>query len=248
MSIPLKALVGAVAGALFGSPIAAQGVDDLVARALEARGGRDALQAIQSVRMTGRMSMGDSEVPIVVEMKRPDRFRVDVRFEGSPSVQAFDGRTAWGIAPMHLDPEALPAEAAGQMADQADFDGPLVDAEAKGNAVELVGRAAVDGRDAWKLRVTRKSGAVEHYFLDARSYLLVRVESKRTIRGAVIETATTLGDYRESGGVLWPRRIRNSARGRPEVQVLAFERIETNVAIDDGRFRMPARSSANPGD
>lgn len=234
-----KALPGIVAGAL-AAPAGAQTVDELLARSLEARGGRAALAAVETVRMAGTVKMGEQDAPIVVEMKRPGRFRVDITVEGAPSVQAWDGARAWGVPPMALDAETLPAEAGRQLADQADFEGPLVDPAAKGHRVELVGRARVGDRDAWKLRVTRQGGDVEHFYLDAASHLPVRVESRRTIRGRVIEAETELGDYREAGGVRWPFTIRNSARGRPEKQSIAFRRIEVNEPIEDDRFRMPA--------
>ena len=235
-----KALPGLVGAALLAAPAAAQTVEELLERSLEARGGRAALAAVETVRMTGSIAMGEQDVPIVVEMKRPARFRVEITFQGTPSVQAWDGAQAWGIPPMALDAESLPAEAGRQLADQADFEGPLVEPAAKGHRVELAGRARVGDRDAWKLRVTRKGGDVEHFYLDATSCLPVRVESRRTVRGAEVEAETELADYREAGGVLWPFTIRNSARGRPEKQAIAFRRIEVNVPIDDGRFRMPA--------
>ncbi len=102
------------------------------------------------------------------------------------------------------------------MADQADIDGPLVDYKAKGHQVELVGKEKVEGSDAYKLKVTKKDGDVEYYFLDADSYLPVRVEGKRTIRGTEIEGESTLGDYKEAGrlplAVLHPERRQGPPR------------------------------------
>ena len=48
-----------------------------------------------------------------------------------------------------------------------DFDGFLVDYKAKGHAVEYVGREKAGGIDTYKLKVTLKSGAVRHVYLDA---------------------------------------------------------------------------------
>jgi hypothetical protein len=131
------------------------------------------------------------------------------------------------------------------MAEQADLDGPLVDYAAKGHQVELVGRERVEGRDAFKLRVTRKDGSVEVYFLDAGSYLPFRVEGRRTVRGAEIEGEGTVGDYREAGGFLWPHSIRNGVKGRPEKQTVTIEKIEINPPIDDARFRKPSPKPAD---
>lgn len=240
-----KALQGLVAGALLAAPAAAQTVDELIAKSYEARGGLDKLKAVQSVRMTARMTMGPMELPIVIEMKRPARVRVDITVQGTAAVQAYDGTTAWGISPMGTgQAEALPAEQAKEMADQADIDGALADYKAKGHQVELVGKEKVEGSDAYRLKVTKKDGDVEHHFLDAESYLPIRVEAKRTIRGTEIEGESTIGDYKEAGGLLWPYSIQNGAKGRPEKQNLTVEKIEINPAIDDARFTMPAAKPA----
>jgi len=239
-----KALPGLLL-AILAAPAAAQTVDEVIAKSLEARGGLDKLKAIQSIRMAAKMSMGPMELPMVIEMKRPGNFRADITVQGTVAVQAYDGAHAWGISPMGTgQPEPMPAEAAKEMVEQADMDGPLVDYKAKGNLVELVGKEKVEGSDAYKLKITKKDGDVEYHFLDADSYLPVRVEARRTIRGTEIEGESTLGDYKEAGGFLWPYSIQSGAKGRPEKQSLVVEKIEINPAIDDARFKMPAPKPA----
>ena len=244
--MPRKALAGLLL-AVLAAPAAAQTVDEVIAKSLEARGGLDKLKAIQSIRMAARMSMGPMELPMVIEMKRPGSFRADITVQGKVAVQAYDGATAWGISPMGTgQPEPLPAEAAREMAEQADMDGPLLDYKAKGHLVELVGKEKVEGRDAYKIKITKKGGDVEYHFLDAGSYLPVRVEARRTIRGTEIEGESALGDYKDAGGFLWPYSIQNGAKGRPEKQRLVVEKIEINPVIDDARFKMPSTPPAMP--
>jgi outer membrane lipoprotein-sorting protein len=242
-----KALSGLVLAAVLAVPAVAQTVDEVIAKSFEARGGLDRLKAIQSVRMTGKMSMGPMELPMVIETKRPASLRLEVTVQGALAVQAYDGTTAWGISPMGTgQAEALPADQAREMANQADLDGPLVDTKAKGHRVELLGKEKIEGRDAFKLKVTKKDGGVEYYFLDAESYLPVRVEGRRTVRGTEIEGEGTVGNYKEAGGFLWPHSIQNGAKGRPEKQTITIEKIEVNPPIDDARFKMPAAKPAEP--
>jgi outer membrane lipoprotein-sorting protein len=241
-----RTLPGIVVTAVLAAPAAAQTADQVIAKSFEARGGLGKLKAVHSIRMTGRMSVGAEDLSIVVEMKRPDKIRVDTSGRGRSAVQAYDGKTAWGILPTGSGrAELLPSELAREIAEQADIDGPLVDYQAKGNRVELVGKEGkVDGRRAFKLKVTRKDGAVAYYFLDTRSYLPIRVEARRTFRGAEIEAEGTMGDYREAGGFLWPHRLENGAKGMPDKQVITIDKIEINPPIDDSRFEMPG---AKPG-
>jgi hypothetical protein len=243
--MPCRALPGLLLATVLAAPAPAQTVDDVIAKSLEARGGVARLKAIQAIRMTGKMSMGPMELPMVIEMKRPASFRADVTVQGALAVQAYDGTTAWGISPMGSgQAEALPAEAAREMADRADLDGPLVDYRAKGHQVELLGKEKVEGRDVYRLKVTKKSGDVEYYLLAADSYLPVKVEARRTVRGTEIVGESTIGDYREAGGFLWPYSIQNSAQGNPETQNLTVEKIEVNPTLDDALFKMPATKPA----
>ena len=241
-----KTLPGLIVAAVLAAPAAAQTADEVIAKSFEARGGLDKLKAVQSVRMTGRMSVGPDDLSMVVEMKRPDKIRVDTTGRGRTAVQAYDGKTAWGILPTGTGrAEVLPTELAKGIAEQADIDGPLVDYGAKGNHVELLGKEKVDGRSTFKLKVARKNGNVEYYFLDARSYLPIRVEGKRTFRGTEIEGEGTIGDYKEAGGFLWPHRLENGAKGMPDKQVITIEKIEINPPIDDARFKMPGAKPAD---
>jgi hypothetical protein len=241
-----KALAGLAAGAILLAPALAQTVDDVIAKANEARGGLEKMKAVQSVRMKGRMTMGPGlEAPITIEMKRPKNARMEFTIQGMTGVQAFDGQQAWGISPMGSQkPEPLPPEMAKDLDNQADIDGPLVDYKAKGHQVELVGKEKVEGSDAWKLKITLKSGDVQHLYLDADSHLEIRSESKRAVRGSELEVETTIGDYKEAAGLLWPHSIQSAAKGRPEKQSIAIESIEVNPAIDDARFKMPAAPPA----
>jgi hypothetical protein len=241
-----RALPGLLAGAVLASPAPAKTVDEVIAKSLEARGGLDRPKAVQSLRVTGRMSLGYSDATMVVERKRPGSLRSEITFRGERAVQAWDGATAWGIPPMGSgQAEKLPAEVARAMAAEADVDGPLVDYQAKGHHVALLGKATLEGGDAYKVEVRKKDGAVEVHFLDARSYLTVRIEGKRTVRGTVVEGESLLGDYREAGGILWPYSIKSGARGNPEKQTLTVDKIEVDPVLDDARFRMPATTPAS---
>jgi len=248
--MPRATLPVAVMTAVLAASATAQTADEVIAKSFEARGGLDKLKAVQSIRMTGKMSVGADDLSMVVEMKRPNRIRVDTTGRGRRAVQAYDGKTAWGIAPTGAGrAEVLPGEMARAIAEQADIDGPLVDYQAKGHRVELVGKEKVQGRSAFELKVTRKNGGVEHYFIDAGSYLPVRVEGRRTVRGADIQGEGTMGDYEEAAGFLWPHRLENGAKGMPDKQVLTIERIEVNPPIDDARFQLPVTNpSATPKD
>lgn len=244
-----KCVMGLLALTLPALPATAQTVDELIAKNVEARGGLDKMKSVQTMRMTGKMTMGPGmEAPVTLELKRPNSVRMEFTFQGMTGVQAWDGKSGWAISPFggKTDPEPLSPEDAKEAEEQADMDGPLVDYKSKGHAVELVGKEKVEGSDAYKLKVTLKNGTVNYSYLDADSYLTIKEESKRTVRGSEVEVESTIGDYKEVGGLLIPHSIQNGAKGRPEKQNIIVDKIELNPALDDSRFTMPAPAKAEP--
>jgi hypothetical protein len=222
--------------------VRAQTLDEIVARHVAARGGREALAAVHTLRMTGRATAGPGRQAIVRrEIARPGRIRTEFVFQGTTGVYAWDGAAGWRVSPLdgRLAPEPLPAEDAAVAAEQADIDGPLVDWKAKGHSVELVGSGALPGGPAHRLKVTLKSGAVRTIWIDAGTALVVRTESTRTLRGREVALETTFGDYRETGGVTFARLIETGVRGRSRRLHIVVENVEVNPALDDARFRMP---------
>jgi hypothetical protein len=142
------------------------------------------------------------------------------------------------------DPEALPADQAKIMDAQADFDGQFVDYKENGNTVELVGKEQVEGTDAYKLKVTNKDGEVRYHFLDAEYFLEIRTEASRTIRGTPMDFESSIGDYKEVGGLMFPHSIESGPKGSPQKQKLTISKVELNPEIDDARFKMPAVTAA----
>ena len=231
---------------LVATGVSAQSLDEVLAKYAEARGGIDKIKAVKSVRMTGTMTVGPGlEAPITMEMKRPKNMRLEFTLQGMTGVQAYDGETAWAIMPFmgKKDPEALPEEQAKMAEEQADFDGVLIDSEAKGHKVELVGKEPVEGTDAYKLKVTLKNGEVRYVYLDAEYFLEIKTEGSRTVRGSQVDFEATIGDYKEVDGLMFAHSIETGAKGAPQRQKITFSAIELNPDIDDSRFKMPAKAT-----
>jgi outer membrane lipoprotein-sorting protein len=237
-----KILAGLALAALVAVPASAQTLDEVLAKNLKAKGGLDKIRAVQSIRMTGTVTIGPGmEAPFVLEQKRPNMFRMEFTLQGMTGVQAYDGKVGWQLMPFsgRKDPEPLPEDAMKQVEEQADFDGPLVDYKAKGNTVELMGKEKVEGSDAYKLKLTLKNGDVRYIFLDADQYLEVRTEGKTKVRGTDVEGESTIGDYKEVGGLMFPHALESGQKDSQQKMKMTIDKIELNVSVDDGQFKMP---------
>jgi hypothetical protein len=242
--------MGALAGRMLASVLAllapalaaSQTLDEIVAKHVASRGGRDALAALRTVRMTGHAVAGSGRQAIVRrEIARPGRIRTEFVFQGTTGVYAWDGSSGWRVSPLDggFEPEALPGDEAAVTAEQADIDGPLVDWKSKGHKVKLVGSDSLPGGPAHHLELTLKSGAVRELWLDKASGLVVRTASARKLRGHDVALLTDFGDYKETAGVRFAHSIETGLRGRPRRLRIVVDTVEANVPLDDARFRMP---------
>jgi hypothetical protein len=224
----------------------AQTADELVAKNLQAKGGIDKIKAIKSVRLTGIFD-GGIKATVAQYSKRPDLVREMFSVQGMTQVQAYDGSSGWQISPFggRKDPELLGEDDVRGLAEDADFDGPLVDAQAKGNKIEYIGHDQVDGDDAYKLKVTLKNGDIFYYYLDPDTFVEIQIEKQQFIRGSVRESVTLLGSYKPVNGVMYPFSMESGPKNNPDQRgKITVTKMEVNVPIEDSEFKMPAAPAA----
>jgi len=229
--------------ALFAACSSPSPVDEIVTSNLAARGGKERIQALQSIRQTAAATASGGRVArLVREIKRPGLFRLEFSSQGTKSVFAHDGEGGWQVAPLQgqFEPQATTSEndaAAG--VDQRDIEGPLVDWREKGHLVELVGREPLPGGEAFKLKVMLSDGSIRYDYVDVGSHQIVRSDVIRIMEGRPVQLEVTFSDFREADGLVFPYVIETHVKDRPEVIRIAVEKIELDPDLDDARFRLP---------
>ena len=237
-----RILSHAVALTLSVAPLSAQTADSIIHRYIQTSGGMAKIQAIQTIRRTGRFQGGGGfEAVVVQENKRPGSVREEFSLQGMTGINAYDGKNGWKIEPWNgkRDAEALSEEEMRQILEDADFDGPLIDYQKKGNRVELVGTEQVEGTDAYKLKVTLANGDVSYYYMDTEYCVPIKIETQRMIRGAQQEFETSLGDYKQVAGVYMAHAYEMGRPGSQDKSRITYDKIEANVTLDDQRFARP---------
>jgi hypothetical protein len=220
----------------------AQTADELVTKYIKTIGGAEKIAAAKTLRRTGKfIGGGGFEAPILEENKRPNLVRQDFTIQGLTGVTAYDGKVGWKIQPWDgkKDAESLEEEEMKSIIEDSDFDGPLVNYKQKGNKIEYLGLDPVDGTDTYKLKVTLASGDSRVYYMDTDTYVPIKIDIKRIVRGADREYEITLGDYKEVAGWYLPFSVESKVKGSPGGSKVAYEKIEANVSIDDKRFAKP---------
>jgi len=220
---------------------AAQIVDKNVA----AKGGLQAWRAVQTLSFSGKLEAGGkskAQLPLVLEKKRPRQTRVELVFANDTAVQVYDGAHGWKLRPYlgrktvePYSPEELTAASF-----ESDLDGPLVDYASKGSKVQLEGVEKVENHDAYKLKVTMKGGQTQHVWLDAGTFLEVKIEgTPRRMDGKMRPVSIYLRDYKNVNGLMVPYVMETAVQGNRDTHKILIENVAVNQKLDDSLFKMP---------
>lgn len=182
------------------------------------------------------------ELPFVMEMQRPRKSRLEIQFAGKTAVQVYDGTQGWKLRPFlnRDDVQPFSADENRAQAATADLDGLLIDYQGKGSKVALDGIEPVEGSPAYRLAVTTREGSTRHVWIDARTFLDVRVEgSPRWMDGKPHTVWVAQRDFRAVQGVVLPFQFETSVDGYPDSHKMQIQKAEVNPRLDPAVFRKP---------
>ncbi|HYL97789.1 MAG TPA: hypothetical protein VEZ90_02455 [Blastocatellia bacterium] len=227
---------------LVASPAArAQTAEELVPKIIAALGGAERIKAIKTQRITAKISFGDKDGTILVEFKAPNMIREQIDFMGRSVIRGYDGKNGWQINPFtgSNEPQALSPEDTKSIAEEAELEGPVVGYKEKGNKLELLGKQAVNGTDAYKMKVTLANGDIHYYYYDCKSYLKLKWEATRQDQGQDFVLESFFSDYRRVDGLMYPFSIKSDTQGGQGGQQITTEKIEVNIPLDNSKFTQP---------
>lgn len=225
------------------SPPAVSEVDEIVNSNLAARGGKEQIQALQSIRATGTATASGGRIAHVVqEIKRPGLYRLEFSSQGTKAVFAHDGEIGWQVAPRQgiFEPQAIEPDHDSEAGiDERDIEGHLVGWREKGHLVQLEGRETLPSGEAFKLTTILADGGTRIDYVDVESRQVVRSDKTESIAGRIVQMEETYADFREVDGLFFPHFIENHVTNRPETITIVVEKVELNPDLDEARFRIP---------
>lgn len=182
------------------------------------------------------------QLPFRMDLERPLKSRIEIPFQGDTAIQVYDGMNGWKLRPFlgRHQVEPYSADELKAASQQQALDGPLVDYAAKGTQVTLEGTEMVDGRNAYKLKLVLKSGDVRHLWIDAQTFLDVKIDGvPRRVDGKLRSVVTYFRDYKPVGGVLIAHQLETGVEGIPGVQRILIEKLALNPALAPSNFAKP---------
>lgn len=225
---------------LFAAATAANGqsADEIIAKHLEATGGKEKLGGITSVKYTNTNLLMGTEAPATVVILNGKGYRAEADMMGSKMVQVFTDKKAWMINPMmgSSTPEPLPEEAV--KAGQAQiYVIPFLDYAAKGEKAEYLGQEKVGDANAYKIKLTDKNGTESTYYFDPSSYYLIQAVRSAEMMGQKLEVTTRYADFKKTDfGWVVPHTA--------EINMGQFalttktQKVEVNTPVDAAVFEM----------
>lgn len=267
-------------------PPAGLSAEQIVERNVTARGGLQAWRAVKTLSLQGKIGAGgnqratlvfpmsdpkeyenelprrptdEAQLPFLLEMERPRKSRLELKFNGQTAVQVYDGANGWKVRPFLNRPEVEPfsEEELKKASGQEDLDGPLVDYVAKGSKIELDGTEKVEGHDTYRLKVTENSGHTFHVWIDAETFLEAKIEGQpRRLDGTDHPVEIYYRDYRTIGSLRIPfimeTRVLPVARNALNLkdtpvppERIVIDKVVVNPKLDDNLFTRPQLSIAS---
>lgn len=230
----IKSLLLAIT-VLFASALQAQTVDEIIAKHIEAIGGKEKLGQVKSIYSEISMEVMGNQSPVTEYMLEGKGFKSEADFNGSKIISCFTDKGGWAINPMAgaSEAQAMPDEIYKAGKSQIYIGGALLDYVAKGNTAELVGK---EGNN-YKIKVI--NGASEsNYFIDSASFYIVKTITKGEMMGQPVEVVTTFSDHKKTdAGIVLPY-ARTIDLGGFALSA-KVNKIEVNKEIDPKIFDQP---------
>lgn len=212
----------------------AQSVDDIVDKYIAALGGKEKLLSLKTIKMEGTMSTQGVDLTLTNTRSQGIGIRLDIDVMGSSNYQVANtkkGSAFWPVRGMSA-PEEMDADQYKSAQNQMDIQGALCNYKEKSTTVELVGKETIDGSEAHNLKLTFKNGIVTNYFIDSKTYRLVKSSGKQSFNGTEMEVATSYGDFKQNADGFWFPYTITTMQG-----TVSYDKISTNIPVDESIYK-----------
>ncbi len=226
----------------------AQTADEVIEQHLAAIGGRAALAKLQSRQMVGTITLslptggdvtGSVEALNALPNKARTLIKLDLTALGAGPIQIdqrFNGTAGYMLDSMQGDRPITGSQLENMKS--AAFPSAFLDYKARGATVELKGKEKIAGKDAFLLVFTPKDGAVVRQYVDAESYLPVRMVATVDVPGmGALDQTSDLFDQRDVDGVKVPFLVKSTSAAQSFT--INVTKVEHNVTVDEKLFVKP---------
>jgi photosynthetic reaction center cytochrome c subunit len=209
--------------------------DQILAKYVQAVGGREAINKVTSRTATGKITLGPRQFPVQIFDKSPNESAVLTHLPNGDSATVYNGQQGWSSTPGRPVRDMSSADTAAAALD-ADLQFPA-DANRVFKELKVTGEEKIGDKPTYVIAGPREGQPPTRLYFDQQSGLLLREVRYAETPLGLNPTQIDYTDYRDEGGVKTPFQWTISQpRGRSMIQI---EQVQLNVPIDDSKFAKP---------
>jgi len=217
---------------------------DLQRSYVEANGGLSNIQELSSLIASGQiedLEGGSHEFKLF--RKRPDKMRIQVTLPGAKQMTIFDGEQAFRVVSVRGAPDQIveiSASETSQISADSAMDGPFFQLRGRPEWLEVVAVVDVDGEPAYEIVVSESANSpYERLWVSQEHHQEVKLSRRIELEdGQTSLQEIYFSDFEKIRGIWLAKQIRYENDGQI-VQVVAIERVRSNVGIFDSYFAKP---------
>lgn len=203
--------------------VSAQTAESIINQHLENSGGIEKWRSLNSIILEGEATLGvEQSYPIIIYHRRPYEKKVAFIMDGKEILnEGYDGKNGWTFNEISNKNEKVP----GYQPDS--FDSDMMEYNKKGFEAEYVGKDKVEGKECYKVVLTKHTNKITYCF-SVKDYSLLSEETS--------EETILYFDYKSFGGLEFATKL----IGRPKdggEYVIRFNKIQINPSIPDRIFK-----------
>ena len=214
---------------------AAQTLDEIVAKHIEAIGGRENWSKINSMRLETLMKMQGAEMHSTDVVINRKAMRSDFSLMGMAGYTVITNSEGWSLSPWNgqVKPEAMTADDVKNAQDGLELQDKFLTYKELGKKLEYFDSDDIDGIECFKLKMTDKNGMETTFYIDPENYQIIKQVFKMVSNGQQVEYSTFFSDFtRLPEGIVVPM-VTSNGGGNREVT-----KIEINPVIDESIFKI----------
>ena len=223
-----------------GITVKAQTADEIIAKYLEATGGKDKISQLTSQYMEGTIEVMGNTGPMKITTLNGKGYKSEIDIQGSSIISCFNDKEGWSVNPFMGggSPETMPEAQYKTGKDQIFIGAPFVYYAEKGYKAELAGNETVGDINAVKIKMTSPDNITVQYFFDPATGYLVRSIQQVDMQGSSVDNIMTFSDYKDVEGFPHPHKLNMNIGGQFEM-TMTINKVEINKPVDPAIFAKP---------
>lgn len=213
-------------------------IDDVIDQYVEAFGGAERIRSMRSLKAVGTTRAQGQSIPTTTWSLQNKGMRMEMLIKNKINTTVITTNGGWTLFPVQRQKRPVDADqkTAKEGAEELDLTGDLFEYKEKGNKAVLEGKETRNGKENYKISLTRKSGTIITFFIDANTFLPTQRIIDKNIGGKTVEMVETFGNYRKNAdGYIYASTYHYS----PMDLDLTYSKYEVNVPLEETFFDKP---------